>query len=449
MLQIKNTLGGGKPEGLYGWKKNEISKSDYYQKKAKISANLYFTYGSAVEMNGVLYILGGSDTSNTSYNDSRTFRTWDGKTFKSYYSTSNSQHLPYDFYDGSSVVLNGEIHILGGSGNNTAHYKWDGSSWTSVSTLPYAFYRGQATVYNNEIHIFGGWGSGTNNANNNHYKWNGTEWVKVGTTPYYCRNGYAVTLDDGIHLIGGYNCSYHYVWNGSSWVRKTSYPYTCYSGGCVVLNGYIHILGGTGTQSYHYYWSGSEWALVTDSMSYGMDNGAAGTLNDEIYLIGGTNTSYSNNFYLEYGWDAVHTFVNYVVSDKETAYPDGGEKGGYYYEKVGEGFDPSILGCTKFETGTVTLASESTTLSIPHSLGIIPKFVLLNAPDYSAGYGVYKLAGLLKSDGMYYSGVMYNQSTESLTSEYYLYANSTTTTCKLVLSQKKFVPTTFNYLLLA
>lgn len=371
MLQIKNTLGGGKPEGLYVWKKNEISKSDYYQKKVKIRASLDFSYGSAVEMNGVLYILGGSDTSDTSYNDSRTFRTWDGETFKSYYNTSDSQYLPYDFYDGSSVVLNGEIHILGGSGNNTAHYKWDGSSWTSVSTLPYAFYRGQATVYNNEIHILGGWGSGTNDANNNHYKWNGTEWVKVGTTPYYCRNGYAVTLDDGIHLIGGYNCSYHYVWNGSSWVSKTSYPYTCYSGGCVVLNGYFHILGGTGTQSYHYYWSGSEWALVTDSMSYGMYNGAAGTLNDEIYLIGGT--SYSNNFYLEYGWDAVHTFVNYVVSDKETAYPDGGEKDGYYYEKVSD---------VKVASGTISLSTSITTttksINIEHGLGKTPtKFAIM------------------------------------------------------------------------
>ena len=37
----------------------------------------------------------------------------------------------------------------------TAHYKFDGSSWGVVSTLPYNFYNGSAVVYNNEIHILG------------------------------------------------------------------------------------------------------------------------------------------------------------------------------------------------------------------------------------------------------------------------------------------------------
>ena len=33
--------------------------------------------------------------------------------------------------------------------------------------------------------------------------------------------------------------------------------------------------------------------------------------------------------------DTDHTFIDYIVSDKENAYPDGGEKNGYWYEKVG------------------------------------------------------------------------------------------------------------------
>ena len=61
--------------------------------------------------------------------------------------------LPYEFTRGSAVVLNGEIHILGGNDSSTSHYKFNGSSWESVSTLPYEFYRGSAVVYNSEIHI--------------------------------------------------------------------------------------------------------------------------------------------------------------------------------------------------------------------------------------------------------------------------------------------------------
>lgn len=108
--------------------------------------------------------------------------------------------LPYDFYNGSAVVLNNEIHILGSgdSGNYTKHYKWDGSTWTSVSTLPYNFSSGSAVVLDNEIHILGS-GSGYTN----HYKWNGTSWTSVSTLPYSFVYGSAVVLDNEIHILGG------------------------------------------------------------------------------------------------------------------------------------------------------------------------------------------------------------------------------------------------------
>ena len=95
--------------------------------------------------------------------------------------------MPYRFFCGSVVVLNNEIHILGGGYEYTMkyHYKYNGSVWTSVSTLPYNFFQGSAVVLNNEIHILGGLDSPKR-----HYKWNGSSWVNA--TPY--------------------------IWNGSKWV---------------------------------------------------------------------------------------------------------------------------------------------------------------------------------------------------------------------------------------
>ena len=81
--------------------------------------------------------------------------------FKTYHVDLSISTLPYDFYNGCAVVFNNEIHILGGKGNRTSHYKWNGSVWTSVSTLPYDFYNGCAVVFNNEIHILGGEGGYT------------------------------------------------------------------------------------------------------------------------------------------------------------------------------------------------------------------------------------------------------------------------------------------------
>ena len=106
--------------------------------------------------------------------------------------------LPYNFYYGSTVVYNNEIHILGGGGGAIKHYKWNGSTWTSVSTIPFNFYYGSAVVYNNEIHILGG--NGNNTA---HYKWNGSTWSSVSTLLHRFSDSSAVVYNDEIHILGG------------------------------------------------------------------------------------------------------------------------------------------------------------------------------------------------------------------------------------------------------
>ena len=109
--------------------------------------------------------------------------------------------LPYDFYFGSAVVHNNEIHILGSYNNSgtTYHYKYNGSSWTSVSTLPYEFYRGSAVVYNNEIHILGG-GSGSSTYTK-HYKYNGSSWTNnISYKQYLSPNDIYIKTYDGYSL---------------------------------------------------------------------------------------------------------------------------------------------------------------------------------------------------------------------------------------------------------
>ena len=52
-------------------------------------------------------------------------------------------------------------------GGEDKYYKYSGSSWTQLSTLPYSFYQGSAVVYNNEVHILG---SGYSSNYTKHYK---------------------------------------------------------------------------------------------------------------------------------------------------------------------------------------------------------------------------------------------------------------------------------------
>jgi hypothetical protein len=71
--------------------------------------------------------------------------------------------LPYNFYYGSAVVKDNKIYIIGSSDSNyyKSHYKYDGTSWTSVSILSYDFYKGSAVVYNKAINLLGGSASTT------------------------------------------------------------------------------------------------------------------------------------------------------------------------------------------------------------------------------------------------------------------------------------------------
>lgn len=74
-------------------------------------------------------------------------------------------------------------------------------------------------------------------------------------------------------------------------------------------------------------------------------------------------------------------FVSYVVSDSPTAYPNDGVQDGYWYENL----VLSILkffGCTKISIDTFTLPNNTdyrkeTDLNINHSLGVIPKIVIV------------------------------------------------------------------------
>ena len=329
MLQIKNTLGGGKPEGLYAWRKNVIG-SELKEINESVSTLPYnFLNGSAVVLNGEIHILGTYGISayyNAHYK-------WDGSSW-----TSVST-LPYNFFSGSAVVLNGEIHILGGSYNSSTyrkHYKFDGSSWTIVSTLPYNFYRGSVVVLNNEIHILGTYGIST--YYNAHYKWDGSSWTSVSTLPYNFFNGSAVVFNNKIHILGGDGINYHYEWNGLSWTSASTLPYKFSSGGAVVYNDAIHTLGSS---------------------------------NDSLYY---------KYHYLVYGYVPTYTFLDYIVSDKETAYPDGGEKDGYWYEKVVDGIDlKSIFNLTDIAVDTFTPTSNLDSINIPHSLGKVPKVALIVA----------------------------------------------------------------------
>ena len=80
------------------------------------------------------------------------------------------------------------------------------------------------------------------------------------------------------------------------------------------------------------------------------------------------------------------SFLGYTVSDSETAYPDGGEKDGFWWERVKEGLPITQMGFTKFTYGEFVLSTDSALdFKLTHNLGVKPKKVRIYTEDSLKG----------------------------------------------------------------
>lgn len=107
------------------------------------------------------------------------------------------------------------------------------------------------------------------------------------------------------------------------------------------------------------------------------------------------------------------TFLDFVVSDSPTAYPDGGEQGGCWYEKVVEGIDLSALGWTKCAIDYITPSTNIYLKDSPlrHSLGVAPKYIHIKSfSDFTtSSYDLYLLefVGCYSKDSSFHGGKSY------------------------------------------
>ena len=209
--------------------------------------------------------------------------------------------LPYDFYNGNSIIYNNEIHILGGGISYKSHYKFNGTEWIKLDNLPYEFESGEVVIYNDEIHILGSAHAlNSCDCSTKHYKFDGDKWTEVSTLPYEFKYGSAIVCNNEIHLLGGFsNGNNHYKWDGVSWTEDIKIPYNFHWGAAVVYNDEIHILGSHtyGYYDSHYKFNGSNWSKVS-TLPYGFSYGKAVVLNDKIHIIGNKyNQAYAKHHY--------------------------------------------------------------------------------------------------------------------------------------------------------
>ena len=85
-------------------------------------------------------------------------------------------------------------------------------------------------------------------------------------------------------------------------------------------------------------------------------------------------------------------FIDFVVSDSETAYPNSAvHTDGYWYERVGE-IKPEMFGCSKIAIDKYTPTANGAFKNIPHSLGQAPSLVIVIASGiHSLGNAIWRM----------------------------------------------------------
>ena len=221
-------------------------------------------------------------------------------------------NLPYSF-DGSDVVVyKNELHLLGGSSNDSKkHYQignhlafeysydTDWGIYKSISTLPYEFYGHTALVYNNEIHILGSGVGGEEDMK--HYRWNGYGWYEVSTLPHSVYSYYGdhdntlvIVWNDEIHLFGGEAApDEHYRFHNNNWIKEPNLPFVLnYAAEGIIFNNELHIF--TSFEHYKYNNDINDWETLPNLPFEIGQTLSPIIFNNKIYIFDWGGTQYSS-----------------------------------------------------------------------------------------------------------------------------------------------------------
>lgn len=211
------------------------------------------TVSKAFVFNNNLYIVVGTDIyryDTTAWTKVTTVPSIDG-------------HTSVSIRIGTVAVYDGAVHFALGWQESTSnynfryHYKWDGTTWTSVSTLPVQGFYSNFIVLNNQLYLL----IGSSTELNSFYRWSGSSWTSLGSISPYPQSAEFIafyktvdSIGEKIHLIFNYTPSggsltvAHRVYDGTSWsdgqdlsVLPSSYNIMC---GICFNNAESHIFNG-------------------------------------------------------------------------------------------------------------------------------------------------------------------------------------------------------------
>lgn len=391
-------------EGLYVWDKNEVVSTpyDFYIEDTNNYAQIYEARHS-VAINGKCYALVSVDVSTSPYHYQLAEFDGDDVTIicEVPYTSAVSG---YNYF--TLATYNNELYLVGDSYRaDTNHtYKWNGSTWVDITTAPYRT-NGQACLveFGGYLHIFS---SGVSTYGQWHYRFNGTAWEQVSTAIGY--NFYGSKMfyhDDILHCIGGSNGYQEYDYQstdgGATWSR---FSISNQVGGCFIdayssiylYDGHYYVIcrsssatSGTALKLLRHE-SGGTWSNIPLNLKTSPLTSTSVCvlqIKDNGKYIHFTRNNYKDGIEYTKG-----DYIDTIITDTASAYPDDGKQGDYYYIKSGATELLDCFGCTKMAIDEIMVTSDTvlTGQAFDCSLGETPKATILlattNLSTISGGY---------------------------------------------------------------
>lgn len=252
-----------------------------------------FSNGSAVVFQNKIHLLGGTNTRALHY-------TFDGNSW------TQETNLPFYFYNGSAIAFDGKIHCFGGGGTESQYYTYDGSTWTHEADLPDTWITSfshqhvriqglnHATIYNGKLTLacsnYGSNGDWRHIATLNNGSWS-VNWNVLSSDVMYSAVGY----DGLIYLLGdsGTGGTKYNTWDGSSQSGYNPLPIKFKNGYALVYNNKIHLLGGNGSEQNHYSFNGSTFSKDIDMPYPYFNDCPAVVYKDRIHIFGSSRTDWA------------------------------------------------------------------------------------------------------------------------------------------------------------
>jgi N-acetylneuraminic acid mutarotase len=213
--------------------------------------------------------------------------------------------LPLAFSFPVVVVLNGEIHVMGGGASGGAtdmhiRYKPSTNTWDTLPPVPYKAQQPAGAVVNGKIHFCGGGYPNTGSRLDSHYYFDpdSNKWFAAKKMPVATAIHKAVSFDNKLYVLTGQPekmlCEI-YDPVTDSWTQKNMLPDQNFWYGAIVSDTKaIYRFGGGGftapqSDVYAYDKSNDAWNALP-SLPTGLHGVDAAVVNDSfIYITGGYN----------------------------------------------------------------------------------------------------------------------------------------------------------------